>query len=202
MAHTAMSLSKKAAANSIKSYTFEEFVAQVKSFHGFEAIGVIIGGFMVDMAYKHLPAGGLFDAICETPKCLPDAIQLLTPCTIGNGWLTIVDTGRYALAMYEKTTGNGVRISLDHKKLGPFPEIRSWFLKLKTKAEQDERQLMEEVRVAGSLILTASPIKVDTDRFRSRKKQGVVICPSCGEAYPLEHGLICFCCLGRNPYLP
>jgi formylmethanofuran dehydrogenase subunit E len=48
---------------------------------------------MTDLACRHLPADGLFDAISETPKCLPDAIQLLTPCTIGDGWLTIVNEG-------------------------------------------------------------------------------------------------------------
>ena len=59
--------------------------------------GVVIGGFMVDMAYKHLPEGVLLDAFCETEKCLPDAIQLLTPCTMGNGWLKVNNIGRFAL---------------------------------------------------------------------------------------------------------
>ena len=80
----------------IKSYMFQEFVDLVSSFHGYAAPGVIIGGFMVDLAYRYLPEEGLFDALCETPKCLPDAIQLLTPCTLGNGWLTVVNTGRFA----------------------------------------------------------------------------------------------------------
>ena len=31
---------------------------------------------MVDGAYKHLPEGGFFDALCETRACLPDAIQI------------------------------------------------------------------------------------------------------------------------------
>ena len=44
----------------IRNYTFEEFVERVKEFHGYEAPGVIIGGFMVDLAYRHLPEGGPF----------------------------------------------------------------------------------------------------------------------------------------------
>ena len=39
----------------ICSYTFEEYVERVRSFHGFAAPGVVIGGFMVDLAYQHLP---------------------------------------------------------------------------------------------------------------------------------------------------
>ncbi|MBW2217489.1 MAG: formylmethanofuran dehydrogenase subunit E family protein, partial [Deltaproteobacteria bacterium] len=85
----------------IGPYTFDEFVPIVENFHGFAAPGVLIGGFMVDLALRNLPEGEFFDAVCETPKCLPDAIQLLTPGTIGNGWLKVVNFGRYALSLYE-----------------------------------------------------------------------------------------------------
>src|SRR5512139_1693635 len=97
---------------SIRSFTFEEYVERVRSFHGFAAPGVVIGGFMVDVAYQHLPDKGLFDTICETAKCLPDAIQLLTQCTVGNGWLRVIDIGRFALSLYDKSGGEGVRVSL------------------------------------------------------------------------------------------
>ncbi len=46
---------------------------------------------MVDLALKNLPKGEFFDALCETPACLPDAVQLLTPCTVSNGWLKVVN---------------------------------------------------------------------------------------------------------------
>ena len=89
----------------ICTYTYEEYLHLVKSFHGSLAPGLIIGGFIVDLALKHLPEGELFDALCETPVCLPDAVQILTPCTIGNGWLTVFDIGRFAVTMYEKKGG-------------------------------------------------------------------------------------------------
>ena len=100
----------------IMDHTFEEFVEMVRAFHGFEAPGVLIGGFMVDYASRHLSEGRLLDALCETPKCLPDAIQLLTPCTLGNGWLTTVKVGRFALTLYDKETGEGVRVFIDPAK--------------------------------------------------------------------------------------
>ena len=115
----------------IRSYTFEEYVERVRSFHGFAAPGVVIGGFMVDLAYQHLPREGLFNAVCETPKCLPDAIQLLTPCTVGNGWLTVINIGRYAMTLYDKSKGEGIRVSFDPAKIETWPEIKSWFFKLK-----------------------------------------------------------------------
>jgi len=51
----------------IGTYSYEEYVQQVISFHGAAAPGLLIGGFIVDLALKNLPEGEFFDAICETP---------------------------------------------------------------------------------------------------------------------------------------
>lgn len=39
---------------------------------------------MVEMAKARIPEGTLFEAVVETRKCLPDAVQLLTLCSAGN----------------------------------------------------------------------------------------------------------------------
>ena len=85
----------------------------------------------------------LFDAVCETRNCLPDAVQLLTPCTIGNGWLKVVNVGRFALNLYDKYEGKGVRVFMDPVKVADWPEINTWYLKLKPKKEQDSALLLE-----------------------------------------------------------
>ena len=82
--------------------TFDQYIEKIKGFHGHVAPGMVLGGFMVDLAYRNLPDGEFFDAVCETRACLPDAIQILTPCTVGNGWLKIVNLGRFALSFFEK----------------------------------------------------------------------------------------------------
>ena len=86
----------------ISQWTPQEFVEEVLKFHGHAAPGVIIGGFMVEIARNALPKDTIFDAFSETTQCLPDAIQMLTPCTIGNGWLRILNFGIYALSLYDK----------------------------------------------------------------------------------------------------
>ena len=181
----------------IRSYTFEDYIERVTSFHGYAAPGVIIGGFMVDLAYSHLPQDGLFDALCETSKCLPDAIQLLTPCTTGNGWLTVVNVGRFALSLYDKKTGEGIRVFVDPEKINEWPEVKTWFFKLKPKKEQDYSRLIKEISEAGPDICSFQTVKV-TDRFlkKSHRKE-FVICPGCGEAYPIDDGPICLGC--REP---
>jgi formylmethanofuran dehydrogenase subunit E len=185
----------------ICSYDYDEYVHQVKTFHGFGAPGVIIGGFMVDLAYKHLPGEGPFDVLCETVKCLPDAVQILTPCTIGNGWLTVINTGRYALTLYDKHTGKGVRVYVDHTKLDSWPEIKSWFFKLKPKTEQDGMLLVEQIKAAGAMICGTQNVQV-ADRFlKQMRRGGIAVCPLCKEAYPVATGAFCLACQGEALYL-
>lgn len=187
--------------SNILSYNFNEFIKMAASFHGSPAPGVLIGGFMVDYAYKHLPKGGEYDVICETSKCLPDAVQLLTPCSIGNQWLKIVDVGRYALTFYEKHTGRGIRVYLDWKLLEKFPQIKGWYLKLIPKKEQDADSLLREIMEAGSDICSLEEITVIVDPVNKRKNSSITICPSCEEAYRSEDGAICPGCQGGTlPY--
>ena len=86
---------------SIGSRTHEEFMEEARAFHGYPAPGLIIGGYMVELAKRHIPEGVLYDAISETAHCLPDAVQMLTPCTVGNGWLRVLPFGIYALTLYD-----------------------------------------------------------------------------------------------------
>jgi len=185
---------------SICNHTYQEYLQLVRSFHGHIAPGMMLGGFMVDLAYRHLPEGEFFDALCETKACLPDAIQILTPCTVGNGWLRIIDIGRYALTFYEKYGGLGVRVYVDPKKLEPFSEIKNWFFKLKPKQEQDGDRLMEEIRKAGSSICSFEEVKLDLESIHTGGRKGFTLCPLCHEAYPLENGPICGGCQGQLPY--
>ena len=185
----------------IGTYSYEEYINLVKSFHGNLAPGLVIGGFMVDLAMKNLPAGEYFDAICETPVCLPDAVQLLTPCTLGNGWLRVLNFGRFALAMYEYSTGEGVRIFLDAAKLDSWSEIKGWFFKQKQKKEQNQELLLEQIKQAGTGILSLQTIRVDPGRLRRVKMGAVEICPVCREAYPLKDGDRCRACQGESPYI-
>ncbi len=186
----------------ILSHTFDGFAAMVKSFHGSAAPGVIIGGFMVELAYKMLPENGLYNVICETAKCLPDAVQLLTPCSIGNRWLTIIDAGRYALTFYDKRTGKGVRVYLDYKRCEPWLEVRDWYLKLKPKQMQDGELLLAQIREAGISLLGIEEVSVDlASPSLVRKGSGsIAICPSCDEAYRASDGAVCPACRGALPY--
>ncbi|HOU78664.1 MAG TPA: formylmethanofuran dehydrogenase subunit E family protein [Syntrophales bacterium] len=185
----------------IAAYSYEEYVHLVKSFHGSLAPGLLIGGFIVDTALKNLPAGEFFDALCETSVCLPDAVQLLTPCTIGNGWLKVCDLGRFAVTLYEKESGIGIRVFLDPEKLKAWPEFHAWFFKQKPKAEQDFGLLLNEIREAGASVLSMQQVRIKPDLMGKRRLGNTAVCPECGEAYPLRDGASCLGCQGHAPYV-
>ena len=86
----------------IGPHTFQEFKDMAAAFHGYPAPGLLIGGYMVEMARAALPEGILFEAVVESRKCLPDAVQLLTPCSTGNNWMKVITLGRYAVSLYDK----------------------------------------------------------------------------------------------------
>lgn len=187
----------------IGKYSLEEYQRIAASFHGYLAPGLLIGGIMVDRAMRELPQqeGLLFDSICETAYCLPDAIQLLTPCTYGNGWLKVIETGRFALTLYDKVGGKGVRVFLDASRLEQWEAIKEWFLKLKPKKEQDSQALTTQILDAGNAIYGTQNVTVSPRLLVKRHKGAITLCPACGEAYPREHGPVCRGCQGEPIYL-
>jgi formylmethanofuran dehydrogenase subunit E len=182
-------------------YSFPEFLAAAKDFHGYPAPGIVVGGIMVDYAMQHMPEGVLFEAICETSSCLPDAIQLLTPCTTGNGRLSVNNLGLFAISLYDKYSGKGVRVFLDPKKLENYPEIKSWLFKLKTKSEQNKDLLIKQIEEAGQDICGIKSITVDSKYLDKHSKGAITVCIKCGEAYPQRDGSVCLSCQGKSRYV-
>jgi len=184
----------------IGPYSIEDYMHLVRSFHGSIAPGLIIGGFMADLAMEDLSKGIVFDAVSETRSCLPDAIQLLTPCTVGNGRLKVLDLGRYALCLFDKYEGAGVRVFVDPVKIEEWPVIRDWFFKLRPGKEQDPNALRDQIIDAGPEILSRRQVVVERT-FLGTQGMGVIAkCPACNEAYPVKDGPSCLACQGHGPY--
>jgi formylmethanofuran dehydrogenase subunit E len=153
---------------------------------------------MVNKAIQHFPAGVLYEALCETSKCLPDAVQLLTPCTIGNGWLRIISLA-VLLCLFNKDTESGVRVFPDPIKLDTWLELKAWYMKLKTKREQDLNLLISQIKQAGQEILKQQPIRIKPEVYRKIGRGPIVLCPVCRETYPAATGRPCLACQGETP---
>ncbi|MDD5718084.1 MAG: formylmethanofuran dehydrogenase subunit E family protein [Candidatus Krumholzibacteria bacterium] len=184
----------------ICGHTYDEFLELARRFHGYPAPGLVAGGFMVDLALHNLPSGILFDAIAETDSCLPDAIQMLTPCTVGNGWLKVLDLGRYAICLYDKYEGSGVRVFADPARFERWPEVKTWLLKLKPKSEQDSALLLDQLREAGGDLFGVTPVRIRQHLLAKRSKGSITLCPACGEPFPARDGARCRGCGDETPY--
>ena len=163
----------------IGAYTFKEFHQLAENFHGYAAPGLLVGGYMVELAKRHLPEGTLFEAVVESGKCLPDAVQLLTLCSIGNNWMKIHNLGRYAVSLFDKYTGEGVRVSLDPVKMAAYPELKAWFFKEKAKKDQDIDLLESEIEAAGDTICKVEPITVKRRFIGHKPMTRILCCPVC-----------------------
>lgn len=194
-------LRKLTSENRMTECGLDEYMRIAKEFHGSVAPGLLIGGFMVDYALRNLPQGEFFDAIAETRACLPDAVQLLTPCSTGNGWLKVMDFSRFAVCLYEKTTGEGVRVFVESSKLEQWPEIKTWFYNLKPKKEQDSRLLISQIIDAGAELFGLKKITIRPEYLSGHAHGGrIVNCASCGEAFKTNGETHCPACRSGGPY--
>jgi formylmethanofuran dehydrogenase subunit E len=114
----------------------------------------------------------------------------------------MINFGRYAISLFDKYKGNGVRVSLDAKKLDDWSDIKTWLFKLKMKKEQNEESLMEQIWLAGRQICVLQSVQVKPEYLTRRSKGDIGICSFCGEAYPVKDGKICLGCREEAPYVP
>jgi formylmethanofuran dehydrogenase subunit E len=178
--------------------SLEDYFDKVVAFHGFLAPGVVLGGFMVDWAMEALGPCELLDAVVETRKCLPDAVQLLTPCSIGNGWLRILDWGKLVVTLYDKETLNGARVHLDLPKTGKYPKIKAWAMKEVPKKENPLEALVEEITHAGRDIFTCRIGVLKALPAALVHYGQPVLCRKCGEAFRFGRDGICMEC--KEPF--
>lgn len=179
--------------------TEKEFLEEVQKFHGFVAPGLMIGGYMVDMARAHIGEDTEADAIVETAHCLPDAVQILTPCTIGNGWLKVVNLGKFAITLFDRHTFHGCRVHLDLKKLQSHQHIYNWYMGLVSKKDLPKEILVNAILEAKGTILSLKKVKVTQHGARMGKEK-VRTCSQCNEAYFASQGEICLACQNKDYY--
>lgn len=180
-------------------------ILRLSEFHTYPAPGVLIGAFMVDYALELLgvtPDRKLY-GVCETPKCLPDALQVMARCTTGNNRLKVVPIGKFAITLNapsESETAEAVRVYVDLEKLKAFPTIDMWYANSPAYDKHAMKgRLQDEIFQAGRQILTSERVKVAVHK---KKKWSSVTCPRCGETVPdyLIEGDHCGACGSMKYY--
>jgi len=155
--------------------------------------------FMVDLARELVGEHVEADAIVETRHCLPDAIQLFTPCTIGNGWMKILDWDKFALSFYDRKKRYGYRVWLDLEKTRQFPTLYNWYMRRVPKETLQLETLINTVLSAQRTVLSYESIYIIRLHKRD-KKEKITVCPICKEAYAEKLGEVCISCQGGGYY--
>ena len=179
---------------------YDDFVVKMEEFHGYRSPGILVGALMIEEALKKIRPTPYLNVVTETVLCLPDAVQLLTPCTVGNGFLQILDWGKFALTAYDRKTLNGKRVWLKYDALDSYPLIHSWFERsLKTREKPAFEDLAREILKACSDLVAHQPVRL----YQALKKEEHIPtgrCPNCGESYPVHFGPSCPACGGQAYY--
>jgi formylmethanofuran dehydrogenase subunit E len=178
-----------------------ECLQTIEAFHGWQAPGLVLGLFMVDWAQELIGPKVEADAVVETRQCLPDAVQLFTPCTVGNGWLKILDWDKYALTLYDRRRREGYRVWFDLGKARAFPRLHGWFMRKVSKKDLPLEVLLPVIVAAGRQVLSSRAVLL-TDLYERHQKADINICPDCGEAFAARQGERCLACRGAGYYAP
>ena len=124
-------------------------------------------------------------AVCETPKCLPDAPQVIAHITTGNGRLKVLPIGRFAISVNrasESPTAEAVRVYVDLEKITKFPVIDKWFANSpEFKKRTMGVELQEQIFRAGRDLLSYEKVRVPV---KIKEAWQPVTCPCCGETVP------------------
>lgn len=167
--------------------------------------GIILGLRMVLLALKELgisdPAGNRRDLIAfvETDRCLPDAVELVTGCRLGNRTLKFKDLGKMAATFVDLRTNRAIRIaareSANQQALERFPGL------------EKEKALQHAYRIfSDEILLTRQWVSMDVaEADRPGYRAPRVVCSACGEGIAfgreVRRGghIVCRTCAGA-PY--
>jgi len=109
---------------------FEFYLKKAGDYHGHICAGIALGTKMTLAAMKAL---GLDPAVknknlivyAEIDRCMTDAVQVITGCSLGHRSLKYVDYGKFAATYVNQDTGKALRASIKESfdSNGPIEEV-------------------------------------------------------------------------------
>ncbi len=190
---------------------FLQLVEKVYAFHTRRAPGIPIAIEMVNRALEKLGEVKKLCAIAETRVCLSDAIQYVAGCTIGNGDLTVLEPlGRFAMTLYDRKTGKGVRIFVDQNKIDKekYSELYKFFRRERSKEVKNfgpERKISNAEVVKEFIDCGRDIFSIQDVIVLNTEKPPILdcgICEKCGESFTKHKAddRLCLYCSGELAY--
>jgi formylmethanofuran dehydrogenase subunit E len=171
----------------------EQLIEKIFAFHHKRAPGIVIGVDMVELALEKLgPIKERLNAVCEGQSCLIDVLQVMTGCTYGNKYLRVINNlGRFALSLFDRFDGRGIRVSVNLKKIDSqkTPEMAKFFTRTRSKDVKEGGQaridsalkIMAEYAGLQDSILEWEPVHIID--YKKPPMYPADICNSCGETF-------------------
>lgn len=168
--------------------------------------GIILGIRMVVRAMKEL---GIDDpaevhrqliAFVETDRCLPDAVELVTGCRLGNRTLKFRDLGKMAATFLDLRTNRAVRLAAretaSNRAQDAFKELEKEEALSRAYREWPDEELFSWQPVSVELPAVERP------GYRAPR----VVCAECGEGISFNREVVlggralCRACAGQRYY--
>jgi formylmethanofuran dehydrogenase subunit E len=154
--------------------------------------GLAYGVKMIQKAREYLRIKDLRKAnllvISETTRCLPDAIQFLCGCTIGNKRLIIKDYGKMAATFIDRDKNLAVRVTISPKFQRQDVQRSKEFLRLKEKRRFEDiesRRLKDAFQILDTPeeeLLRIQEVEIVEPLPAVFMPSGIIFCENCGES--------------------
>lgn len=171
---------------------FERYFQEAANYHGHACAGIALGTKITLAAMHYLgldPAQKNKNLIVfvEVDRCMADAVQLITRCTLGHRSLKYVDYGKFAASFVDTASGKAVRATIQEwfESKGPIAEVAAKIAEIPDK----EMVILEDIRI--EIAPNAMPGKALQRCYcqkcgervmdgREVRKDGQILCRGCG----------------------
>jgi formylmethanofuran dehydrogenase subunit E len=173
---------------------FKTLLDSAASFHGHLCGGQAMGVRMALAGLRELEMNDFSErenlmTFVEVERCIADAIQIVTGCTVGRRNLKLVNVGKFAATFVDVSNGKGVRISSrkdTRASAMKFAERNGWIAPGEPIEEFSQREKEIIIR-AYSEMPESDMFAIEKVRVCVPKKEHhggpkqPVVCSSCGE---------------------
>lgn len=195
----------------------ETVLKEIGHFRRILGPGVAYGVKMTQAAKEHLKIKDLRKAnlfvIVETDHCLPDTIQFLCGCTIGNRRLIVKNYGKMAATFIDRDARRAIRVTVSPAFQERDIQHSRELIKLKEKRRFEEiesrrmRDTLEISKIPTEELLRIQEVEITEPLPPIFMPTGIVSCEKCGEStregkVQIRDGKkLCFVCAGvEKPY--
>src|SRR3990172_1330946 len=175
--------------------------------HGNVAPGIAIGLRMSEIALSRMntkKGDKYLIGISETARCLADAMQAATGCTLGHGSAFVEDYGKLALTLGDVRTKTGVRVALKEDANMHSSLINKWMMRLGKLSHEEEEELGMQLLGMDEKFFLVQDVKIN--RNQNFENSRIVTCKECGNLIPeslaekIENDVYCKACRGIAYY--